>query len=159
MRTICGIVAVVATLALAAGLFAADDKKHTTHTTTAGTSHFVELEKCIKACVDCAKECESCFSHCTDMLAKGEKMHAPTVRTCNDCGELCWVAAKLMSRQGPYMVPACEACIKACDGCAKECDKHASHDQKMAKCAKACKDCAQACRDMVKAAGPHVTAK
>src|SRR5262249_11146922 len=88
MRLICAIVATLATLALAAGLFAAGDKKHTTHTTTADTSHFVELEKCIKACVDCAKECESCFNYCTEMLAKGEKMHATTVRTCIDCGEL-----------------------------------------------------------------------
>ena len=159
MRTICGIVAVVATLALAAGLFAADDKKHATHTTTADTGQHAELEKCIKACTDCAKECESCFNYCTEMVAKGEKMHATTVRTCNDCGELCSVAAKLMSRHGPFMVPACEACIKACDGCGKECDKHGSHDQKMAKCAKACKDCAQACRDMVKMSGGHVTQK
>jgi hypothetical protein len=156
MRLICAIVATLATLALAAGLFAADDKKVTT---TADTSQFVELEKCIKACTDCGKECESCFNYCADMLGKGEKMHATTIRTCNDCGDLCAVAAKLMSRQGPFMIAACEACIKACDGCGKECEKHASHDQKMAKCAKACTDCAQACRDMVKAAGPHVTAK
>ena len=105
MRAICAILATLATLVLAVGLFAADDKKHTT---TADTSHFVELEKCIKACVDCAKECESCFNYCTDLLAKGEKMHATTVRTCNDCGELCAVAAKLQSRQGPFMVPACD---------------------------------------------------
>src|SRR5262249_42691756 len=103
MRIICAIVATLATLALAARLFAADDKKHTTPTTTADASHFAELEKCIKACVDCAKECESCFNYCTEMVAKGERMHATTVRTCIDCGELCAVAAKLMSRQGPFM--------------------------------------------------------
>ena len=57
MRIICAVVATLATLALAAGLFAADDKKHTTHATTADTSHFAELEKCIKACKDCAQAC------------------------------------------------------------------------------------------------------
>ena len=79
MRTICGIVAALAALALAAGLYAADDKKITT--TAADNPHQAELDKCIKACVDCAKECESCFNYCTEMLSKGEKMHTMTVRT------------------------------------------------------------------------------
>ena len=158
MRTICATVATLAALALAAGLYAADDSKRTTTAAPAEHAHQAELEKCIKACVDCAKECESCMAHCTALLAKGEKMHHETARTCADCGELCWVAAKLMSRHGPYMVPACEACIKACDGCGAACDKHA-HDQQMAKCAKACKDCAKACRDMVKAVGTQAAAR
>jgi hypothetical protein len=109
-----------------------------------------EMEACLKACAHCAKECESCFAHCVGMVAEGKKEHVATLRSCNDCGDMCAMSGKLIARDGAFMNQMCEACAKACDGCGAECAKF-PHDEHMARCAQACKDCAAACREMVKA--------
>jgi hypothetical protein len=108
-----------------------------------------EFDKCARACADCMLACESCFAHCTHMLAQGKKEHATTVQTCNDCGDFCAVAAKIVGRRGPMAVTTCEACAKVCDTCGAACEKFPD-DEHMKACAKACRDCAKACREMVK---------
>jgi hypothetical protein len=141
------LVAAVLAVGLAGGLglmrlWAADEPHH--HHATA------EMDKCMKECARCAKECASCFQHCVHMVADGKKEHVRTLRTCNDCGDMCAMAGKLVARDGAFMNAMCEACAKACDGCGAECTKF-PHDEHMTKCAQACKDCAKACREMVKA--------
>jgi len=126
------------------GLLADEPKSAEHHHATA------EMDACMKACARCAKECESCFTHCTNLVAEGKKEHLRTLRTCNDCGDMCAMAGKLVARGGPFMNAMCEACAKACDGCGAECAK-SPHDEHMTRCADACKDCAKACREMVKA--------
>jgi hypothetical protein len=111
-----------------------------------------EMEACMKECARCARECESCLNHCLELIADGKKEHVRTLRTCNDCGDMCAMAGKLIARDDAFMNLMCDACAKACDGCGAECTKFA-HDDHMARCARACKDCATACRDMVKATG------
>jgi hypothetical protein len=111
-----------------------------------------EMEACARACAHCAKECESCLNHCTQMLADGKKEHLATVRSCNDCGDICAMAGKLIARDGAFANLMCVACAKACDGCGAECAKF-PNDEHMTVCAKACKECATACREMVKAEG------
>lgn len=141
----------IVTAALAVGLaggfgvlrLAADEPQHHQH----GAA---EMEKCLKECARCARECESCFNHCTHLVAEGKKEHVRTLKTCNDCGDMCALAGKLVARNGVFMNAMCEACAKACDGCGAECDKF-PHDDHMKKCAQACKDCAKACREMVQA--------
>jgi hypothetical protein len=130
-----------------ARLWAADESK-------AGPRHHAtpEMEACLKECARCAKECESCLNHCTYLVADGKKEHVRTLRTCNDCGDMCAISGKLVARDGAYMNLMCAACAKACDGCGAECAKF-PHDEHMARCAKACEDCATACREMVKAGG------
>jgi hypothetical protein len=91
-------------------------------------------------------------------VAEGHKEHARTVQTCNDCGEFCAMAAKIVGRAGPMAVPACEGCAKACDVCGDACEKFPD-DEHMKTCAKACRDCARACRDMIKHAGHHEEAE
>jgi hypothetical protein len=114
--------------------------------------HSPEMEKCLKACAACARECESCFDHCAMLTAQGRKEHLTTLRTCVDCGDLCAVSAKIISRNGALMVASCDGCAKACDACGDECEKYPD-DAHMKACAKACRECARACRDMIKSAG------
>jgi hypothetical protein len=151
--------AAAAVAALAAGLSMgqvprAKDRDHADHATH-GT-HSAVMEKCIKACTDCAKECDMCITHCTRLLAQGHKEHLHSARTCADCAEFCVAAARMTARHGPFMGLMCDACAKACDGCAAACEKH-PNDEMMRRCAKACRDCAAACREMVKAVGTDVT--
>lgn len=120
---------------------ARDDKGHDHH-----GEHFM---KCAKACSDCQRECASCFDHCTKQVAEGKKEHAATVRTCNDCGQVCALAATLSASKSPMAAPVCEACAKVCDDCAAACEKF-KDDKHMAACAKSCRDCAKACREMIK---------
>jgi hypothetical protein len=135
------------TAALALGLFTAargDEQKAAPH-----HHRGPEMEKCLKACVDCAGQCESCFVHCTNLVASGKKEHVTTLRTCLDCGDVCVLAAKVISRDGALAGAICEGCAKACDGCGDACEKHPG-DEHMKACAKACRDCSKACREMVK---------
>ena len=133
-------------VALAAGLFAVGgrtaraDDPHAAH-----AQHFMQ---CAKACAACQIECDSCAAHCANLVAGGQKEHLTTLRTCQDCADICKTAASSSARGGPFAREICEACAKACDGCAKACEKHPD-DKHMASCAKACRDCAKACRDMI----------
>jgi hypothetical protein len=108
------------------------------------------MEQCMKECARCARECESCLTHCTFLIAEGKKEHVHTLRTCNDCGDMCAMAGKLIARDGPFMNAMCDACTKACDGCGAQCAKF-PNDEHMTRCAKACGDCAKACREMIRA--------
>jgi len=140
----------ILTAALAAGLLTAaraDDKPAAHH-----VHRSPQLEKCIAACVSCANQCESCFVHCTNLVASGKKEHVATLKACVDCGDLCTLAAKIMSRDGALIGPACEGCAKGCDACAASCEK-TPDDEHMAACARACRDCAKACREMLKSTG------
>jgi hypothetical protein len=108
-----------------------------------------EMQKCIEACVACTNQCETCFVHCTGLVASGKKEHVATLKSCVDCGDLCAVAGKIMSRDGALIGPACDGCAKACDACAASCEKFPK-DEHMAACARACRDCSKACREMLK---------
>jgi hypothetical protein len=111
-----------------------------------------EMEKCIRACVECSAQCGTCFVHCTDLVASGKRDHVPSLKSCVDCGDLCAIAAKIMTRNGALIGPSCDGCAKACDACATACEKFPD-DAHMKACARACRDCAKACRDMLKSAG------
>jgi hypothetical protein len=132
--------AMVMTLAALTRLSAADQPRH--HVSP-------EMEKCMKDCARCARECESCMTHCTFLVAEGKKEQVHTLRSCNDCGDMCAMAGKLIARDGVFMKVMCQACAKACDGCGAVCAKY-PHDEHMTRCAEACKDCATACREMIK---------
>jgi len=118
-----------------------------------GHTH-AHADKCAKACSECMRECEACARHCLRMVADGQKDHVHTLSMCADCGDLCALAAKVVSRHGPMAGPICEGCAKACDACATACEK-SPDDEHMKRCAQACHDCAKACREMVSHAGPN----
>jgi hypothetical protein len=108
--------------------------------------------KCARACAECMLHCESCFHHCGHLALEGKKEHAHTAVTCNDCGEICAAAAKIVGRGGLMSVTICESCAKACDMCGEACEKMPD-DEHMKACAKSCRECATACREMIKHAG------
>jgi hypothetical protein len=118
----------------------------------AGSAHEHGDDACARACADCMLACESCFNHCAGLVADGKKDHARTMQTCNDCGDFCALAAKIVGRHGPMKVTTCEACAKVCDTCGGACEKFPD-DGHMKACAKSCRDCAKACREMIKHAG------
>jgi hypothetical protein len=107
---------------------------------------------CADVCSKCANTCSSCVEHCLAQLAAGKKEHATTLRLCNDCGDLCSLAARMESRRGPLRLLACDACAKACDQCAAECNKYKDQPH-MVECAKECVACAAACREMIQHTG------
>jgi hypothetical protein len=107
---------------------------------------------CARACAECSLQCESCFAHCSHLVAEGKKDHVRSMRTCNDCGDFCALAARITGRHGPTAVTTCEACAKVCDMCGAACEKFPD-DEHMKACAKSCRDCAKACREMIKNAG------
>jgi hypothetical protein len=114
------------------------------------------MQQCIDACHECTNQCETCFVHCTGLVASGKKEHIPTLKSCVDCGDLCAMAAKIMSRDGALIGPACEGCARGCDDCAAACEKFPD-DAHMKACAKSCRACSKACREMVKSAGTNAT--
>jgi len=114
--------------------------------------HHVHGSDCSDACARCANACNSCFEHCVAQLAAGHEMHSATLRLCNDCGDLCSLAARVESRQGPMRVAICGTCADSCDRCAGECEKFTDQPHMVA-CAKACRECAQACRAMIEHVG------
>src|SRR5205823_4686303 len=64
---LCGPLALMAALALAAAAPAADSPHH-----------HDAMMKCAKACAACQLECDSCLAHCKHLLSEGKKEHAPT---------------------------------------------------------------------------------
>jgi hypothetical protein len=143
-----GHVAVVAALLLSPIVLARADAPH--------VHRSPEMAKCIAACAECINQCETCFVHCTNLVASGKKEHVPTLKSCVDCGDLCAIAAKIMSRDGALIGPSCEGCAKGCDACASACEKFPGDDH-MKACAKACRDCSKACHEMLKSIGTSTT--
>src|SRR5436309_11477708 len=60
------------------------------------------FDHCAKACGMCAGECERCSHHCLKMILAGKKDHEKTLRSCDDCAELCVAAGRIMARRGPF---------------------------------------------------------
>lgn len=114
--------------------------------------HAEGLQACAKACSDCQRECDMCSTHCAHQLAAGNKEHLATLRTCQDCADICAAASQVVARGGPFSGIICVTCADACAACAKECEKF-SDDEHMTACAKECRVCEKACREMVKHAG------
>ena len=104
---------------------------------------------CAKACSDCQRECDSCSAHCSQRTADGKKEHLVTVKTCQDCADICVAAAQIISRGGPFATTICTACAEACGKCGEACEKFPD-DAHMKRCAEECRKCEKACREMVK---------
>lgn len=111
--------------------------------------HASHFKNCAKACADCQLECQSCHHHCEELVAAGNKEHFKIMKLCSECGDICAVAANIVSRHGVLSAIICEACIKACDECGQAC-AHLATDDHMKKCSEECKKCATACREMIK---------
>ena len=60
-----------------------------------------------------------------------------------DCAEICYTAAKLLTRHSELAHEFLAICEKACRMCAEECAKHEHKHCKV--CAEKCAQCAEAC--------------
>ncbi len=69
--------------------------------------HAKHYSTCAEECSKCMTECEECYRHCSHLVANGQKEHAACMQLCNDCAEICGVAARLSARQGPLAVVIC----------------------------------------------------
>ncbi len=114
-----------------------------------GAQHHHEMFlKCAEACSRCQKECDVCAHYCIKLVAEGKKDHVRTLRTCQDCANVCATAAQIVARQGPFAGLICRACAEACARCGKACEQF-SDDPHMRRCAEECRRCEHACREMV----------
>ncbi len=107
------------------------------------------LEECAEECDECARECDACSLHCAEMIAEGKKDHLETLRTCQDCAQVCSAAARIVARNGPFSGDICTACAEVCAKCAESCERF-KDDKIMRECAEACRECEKACREMLK---------
>jgi len=105
---------------------------------------------CAQACSDCQRMCASCTQHCAHQVSEGKKEHLATLKSCQDCADVCAVAASIVARGGPYTADICKLCADVCAKCATECEKFAT-DTHMKMCADECRKCEAACRKMLSA--------
>jgi hypothetical protein len=106
------------------------------------------MQACAEACSDCQRACDMCTTHCIRLLKDGKEAHIKSAMTCQDCADICAVAASIVSRSGPFSVTICEACADACAACAKQCEAFPD-DEHMKECAEECRKCEKACREMI----------
>ncbi len=99
--------------------------------------------KLIQLLLECATACENCASSCLD--EKDVTPMAHCIEIDRDSAELCYTAAKLLTRDSEFAHELLAVCEKACRHCAEECSKH-DHDH-CKKCAEKCTQCADACHE------------
>lgn len=114
--------------------------------------HDRHFDTCAKACAECQLECHACHHHCEALVATGKQDHVKTMKLCADCGDICGVAANIVSQHGSLSSTVCEVCASACDECGRACAEFAD-DKHMQKCADECLKSAAACREMIKHTG------
>lgn len=95
----------------------------------------------IQLLLDCATACENCAAACLD--EKDVTPMAHCIEVDRDCAELCYTAAKLLTRDSEFAHELLALCEKACHHCADECNKHEHEHCK--KCAAKAAQCAEAC--------------
>lgn len=105
------------------------------------------LAECIEACVECAQACASCADACLSEEQVAELRKC--IRLDLDCGDICEVTARVLTRQTEYDAGVSKAqltgCRETCATCAEECERHAEHHEHCRLCAEACRRCEQAC--------------
>ena len=95
----------------------------------------------IQQILDCATACENCATLCLD--EKDVTPMAHCISLDRDCAEICYTAAKLLTRHSELAHEFLAICEKACRMCAEECAKHEHKHCKV--CAEKCTQCAEAC--------------
>lgn len=100
-----------------------------------------QYEALIQQLLACATACENCAASCLDEHDVTPMAHC--IELDRDCAELCYTAARLLTRDSEFAHELLALCEKACRHCAEECSKHEHEHCK--KCAKECTQCAEAC--------------
>jgi hypothetical protein len=91
------------------------------------------LARCIEVCVDCAQACTACADACVseDIVQKLTKC----IRSNLDCGDICDITERVLSRHAGYNAnitrAVLQACAQVCKTCGDVCEQHASkHDHR-----------------------------
>lgn len=106
------------------------------------------IAECVAACLECEQACVSCADACL-----GEERVAALrrcIRLNSDCGDICSVTARLLSRlvegDADWIRAQLDACARACATCEAECHRHAAHHEHCRICMEACQRGERACR-------------
>lgn len=97
----------------------------------------------IQTLLDCATACENCAALCLD--EKDVTPMAHCIEIDSDCAALCYLTAKLLTRDSEFAHELLALCEKACRHCAEECSLHTHEHCK--RCTEACRRCEQACHE------------
>lgn len=97
----------------------------------------------INTLMECALACEKCMSACLE--EKDVSMMAHCIELNRDCGEICFLGARLIIRDSEISHKYLMLCEEACRLCAEECSLHDHEHCKT--CAMACRSCEQACHE------------
>jgi hypothetical protein len=109
-------------------------------------SFVMDMQQCIKNCVDCHQACLETSFHCLQM--GGEHASVVHQRLLADCAQICATSADFMIRGSNLHKRTCAVCAEICEACAQDCESMAGGDQKMTQCAEMCRKCAESCRQM-----------
>ena len=114
------------------------------------TFDLAELDRAIKACLDCMVSCAACAD---SDLARDPVSMRGCIRTCLDCSDICAATARVLARPSPSgtgWAKLVAACAEMCAECARECGGH--EHLCCQTCAEACRECEQACQQLLAAA-------
>lgn len=118
-----------------------------------GATRFDEdaLERCIRACFECAQTCTTCADACLEEETVAELREC--IRRNLDCADVCDITGRVLSRVGEEEIQdvLLEACRLACRLCAEECERHAETHEHCRVCGEACRECEEACNALVAA--------
>jgi hypothetical protein len=96
----------------------------------------------ISTLIECAFTCESCMAACLEN--KEVTLLAHCIELCRDCAEVCFLGAKLLTRDSDVSNAYLMMCEEACRLCAVECSLHEDHETCRI-CAIVCYRCQEAC--------------
>lgn len=107
----------------------------------------INMEQCIRDCIECYQECTRCIPHC--LSQGGEHVEQKHILLMMECAQICNMSATLMMlKGGQFAYEHCQLCAKVCDACEESCNSIDPDDSMMQKCADMCRKCADSCRSM-----------
>jgi hypothetical protein len=111
------------------------------------------IAACIEACFACSNSCTACADAC---LAEATVEHLRRcIRINMDCGDICTVTGRILSRQTEtdwqLVRIQIEVCRVACQICRVECETHAGMHEHCKICAESCYICEEACARLLAA--------
>lgn len=103
----------------------------------------------IEAAYDCAGHCEACADACLEEADPELNRCIRANLDCADiCLATAKVVGRAGASGAPW-VEQLRVCVDACAACADECDRHADHHDHCRACAEACRRCERACRSFL----------
>lgn len=105
----------------------------------------VEMEECIRNCLQCFQTCERMIEHC--LTKGGVHANAQHIKILMDCAQICQTSAAFMLRNSNLHGVTCRACAEVCLACAEDCAQM-NDDGMMDACIEVCRRCADSCQKM-----------